>query len=591
MTTPQDKTTCPLSPHRLPLAVAVTGHRDIAPEDEATLHDRIRERFNHLQAAYPTTPLLALSGLAEGADMVFAEAALQCNITLWAVLPALPETFAREFDRPVHPERDPAALRGRFEALREQCAEVIVAGHGYLADDPRRHTFVGAYLVRRCHVLFALWNGDPDENASATAHVVRLAREGVPNRYLDAPCRALDAPDAVVIHHLRTPRSGQRIDKAFTWTVVEPPDCAVPPCPREKTTPLDHLEAFNKAAGQLEGKNLQAIVTSRNDLKLKEKDLNKVEKRIYNAFALADALGIAWQRQSRYVLNAIYALSVLMLVLFAIHTNVMANIFLFVAYYIAYVVGFIVYKWAAKRRMHHRFVDYRGLAEGLRVQLFFHLSGVRRLAADLYLRKQRAELTWMRQTMRVLELGNSVQTLRELERGDSGLPITALEPCARSTDALPEEVMRCWIENQAAYFEQSEGRERQKLRWYQILLAIGFYGGVIVGALGLIVEWSQIYPHDSDQLHWGFMLTGLLPALAALAGSYAYRRGLAQHIQAYWKMGGMFRHAAQRVKKDNLIEKPFAFRELVEELGKEALAENGQWVLHHRDLPPDAPTK
>jgi hypothetical protein len=551
----------------LPLAVAVTGHRDIAPDDEASLRDLIRDRLATLRRTYPFTPLLALSGLAEGADMVFAEAALELGIELVAVLPANPDVFARNFRQPAHPKRDPAALAQRFTALCQCCSDTVVVADGRLADDPRRYTFVGAYLVRRCHLLFALWDGEAGEPESGTALVVRLAREGVPNRLRTSPGRVLETPDPVPVHHLCTPRQGAPLPGAFTWEVLRPAAGASPCDPVREPEPLAALEAWNAAATAFDAASPEASAQSRRWLALPEASLTPAEKRILGAYSLADAMAVTLQRRSRRILDAIYVLSAVMLLGFAIHSNVMASRLLYVSYFAAFAVGSLLYFCDRAKRHHHRFVDSRGLAEGLRVQLFFRLAGVHSLAADLYLRKQRTELAWMRQAMRVLEVGS------------------------RRTRPLFEPVRDSWIRAQAAYYTSARQRDAGKLAWYERGAKIGFLGGLGIGVLGLLVELPSPTMHDSLFIHWVFLFMGVLPGLAALAVSHAFRRGLGEHVREYAQNGAMFCRASSLVESESLLGKPFAFRLLVLELGKEALAENAQWVLRHRELSPDLPSK
>jgi hypothetical protein len=256
-----------------------------------------------------------------------------------------------------------------------------------------------------------------------------------------------------------------------------------------------------------------------------------------------------------------------MLLLFAVHSNIFASTTLYLLYFLSFATGYILYAHEKSKRIYHRFVDYRGLTEGLRVQLFYRLAGVRTMAADLYLRKQRAELAWMRQAMRVLDVG------------------------PRREETLTGPVLTQWIRAQSNYFTKSWPKDAKKFRFYGRIVNVGFLLGLSTGAVGLLVELTNPAMHDSTLLHWLFMLTGLFPALGALAGSYAHRRGFGQHIKEYTKMGDMFHRATTLVQENDMTHKPFAFRELVLELGKEALMENGQWVLHHRELPPDLPNK
>jgi len=113
-------------PCLIPLAVAVTGHRDIDPFHEDTLRALAAEKFLKFQKTYPNTPIRCLSGLNEGADMIFAEAALDVGLELIAVLPAKPEEYSKAFKTPAHAKRDPTEIVQRFQALLEKCEEVVI---------------------------------------------------------------------------------------------------------------------------------------------------------------------------------------------------------------------------------------------------------------------------------------------------------------------------------------------------------------------------------------------------------------------------------------------------------------------------------
>ncbi|MGC9187651.1 MAG: hypothetical protein ACP5GN_08225 [Fervidicoccaceae archaeon] len=59
------------------LVIGITGHRDIVNEDRELLKDKIREIFKELRSRYANTPLLLITSLAEGADRIGAEVALE----------------------------------------------------------------------------------------------------------------------------------------------------------------------------------------------------------------------------------------------------------------------------------------------------------------------------------------------------------------------------------------------------------------------------------------------------------------------------------------------------------------------------------
>jgi len=93
-----------------------------------------------------------LCGLADGADMLFAEEALAAGVKLYAVLPCDREEFALEHE-------DAA----RYGAAIDRAESIIVR--------PSEPRYVGVmnYIVRNCHTLLALWDGDETKNAAGGA--------------------------------------------------------------------------------------------------------------------------------------------------------------------------------------------------------------------------------------------------------------------------------------------------------------------------------------------------------------------------------------------------------------------------------------
>src|SRR5689334_7551560 len=107
---------------RLPVVIAACGHRDAVDEPVAAGGPRPSQALTNVLSGYltrhPSTPLLVLSGLAEGADTWIAEAALALaatplgtgadgrpRIALVAALAMPLEAAAADFDDPKHVDR------------------------------------------------------------------------------------------------------------------------------------------------------------------------------------------------------------------------------------------------------------------------------------------------------------------------------------------------------------------------------------------------------------------------------------------------------------------------------------------------------
>ncbi len=81
----------------------------------------------------------------------------------------------------------------------------------------------------------------------------------------------------------------------------------------------------------------------------------------------------------------------------------------------------------------------------------------------------------------------------------------------------------------------------------------------------------------------------MAPLIAGLLYGYARTRALSEHIKQHGRMSLLFANAKQRLEQLMTSGKYAGAQALIKDLGKEALAENGDWVLLHRERPLEVP--
>ena len=81
----------------------------------------------------------------------------------------------------------------------------------------------------------------------------------------------------------------------------------------------------------------------------------------------------------------------------------------------------------------------------------------------------------------------------------------------------------------------------------------------------------------------------LMPALAASIGYVIERRGYAEHERRYAHMAHLFDWALGELTGKVVPDKAQTL-EILREVGREALAENGDWLILHRERPLRPPT-
>ncbi len=78
----------------IPLVVAVTGHRDLVAAEVPQIRQRVQDLLKSLAAQYPDRRLRVMSPLAEGADQLVAEVALDLGLELTVPLPMPKHLYA-----------------------------------------------------------------------------------------------------------------------------------------------------------------------------------------------------------------------------------------------------------------------------------------------------------------------------------------------------------------------------------------------------------------------------------------------------------------------------------------------------------------
>ena len=78
-------------------------------------------------------------------------------------------------------------------------------------------------------------------------------------------------------------------------------------------------------------------------------------------------------------------------------------------------------------------------------------------------------------------------------------------------------------------------------------------------------------------------------AVVLLVNVYAKVTAFKEHAKQYRRMSSLFAHASRQLKDLMGLDNVDKARDLLRELGKESLAENGDWVLLHRERPLELP--
>src|SRR5262245_24814726 len=151
-----------------PLVIGVSGHRNLHRDGEARLGRQIEEFFRDLQRRMPDTEIRIMVGMAQGADLLAARAALAVGWQVDAILPMPLDQYVEDFD-----SVSSAALRTLLQHPSVHCT-VLTAPAGQPGQKGRDALYANLTeaLIDKCNLLLALWDGEASPLPGGTADTV-----------------------------------------------------------------------------------------------------------------------------------------------------------------------------------------------------------------------------------------------------------------------------------------------------------------------------------------------------------------------------------------------------------------------------------
>ena len=536
------------------LVVGVTSHRDLVAQDVPMLREQVRETLSSLRATFPELALTIVSPLAEGGDQLVAEVGLELGARL--VVPvALPiELYRDDFTN--------GDSLGRFEHLiaKAQVVTLPCPDSGVEVAGPardRQYLMAGLYVANHCHVLCALWDGSDEGGVGGTAHIVRYYLGGpLPGarRAGDNLRQMLSGDDDSLVRHFPVRRdSGTAATPGEPrWLTSSGRVCA------SAEIPADYVRLFVR---------MQTFERDRQDhVARTQRDwaIDAVERSLQEA----DAMAVHYQRVMTRALRAIHLLAVLMGMTFLLYSDIGAPDWMLWMFLLFFAFGFMIATSAHQRDWHRKYIDYRALAEGLRVQSFWRRAGLSmtgdpEFAHDNFMQKQDVELGWIRNVMRQVGL----------------MPL----PVSPDRNKAVDEVIEDWVgrpgeSGQLAYYERKSSlcaRHHTRTRtlgqaclWAGVgisLFLAAFHAGMDAGLRNVLVTTM-----------------GALSLIAAVREAYSYRKADKELVKQYRFMRRIYRNARVALDAAGSVREKC---EILRALGEAALAEHAEWALMHRDRP------
>jgi hypothetical protein len=158
------------------ITIGATGHRFLAEEHK--IIPSIDQALNKIQQTFKGSSLNVVSSLAEGADRLIVQRAMERkNISLTALLPMPQEEYIKDFDS--------ALSRKEFQRLVDQAQKIITLP----SPTTRKEAYqaAGQHLLSHADVLISIWDGQRPQGKGGTGEITIHARQqGKPLAWIHA---------------------------------------------------------------------------------------------------------------------------------------------------------------------------------------------------------------------------------------------------------------------------------------------------------------------------------------------------------------------------------------------------------------------
>lgn len=558
-----------------PFVVAVSGHRDVHPDDLACVGERLFEALQLVAASLPDSALDFLSPLADGADQLFAAQVLRLRAASDTperirLLVPLPMPLAQYCV--AQGGIDDGAFAARIAPFLQAAAcvyaiptiEIDPAAALTPANAP--YARLARYLAIHAQLVIAVWDGqDAPAAPGGTADLVRMRVHGFTRVRHARSAARLSQPEVGRVLHVYTRRAQPAQQRAAP--AATRPLCALAAhgegasayhCIRAAGAELDALNRLHRAALAAGAVAYGGRLASARDgfLSSLGRSVDACDSALAalaHSFAVADVQAEIAKRGWRrcwiaIALGAVLAASSSLLRLLS---EEYGDLIETLSFGTGAMVAIGTYFWVARAGQRNAYLAYRALAEGLRVQMYWLASGSAALVSDHYLVKQRLEAGWVRATLDALTL----------------TPATIALP--------PAQVVRCWIDAQLAYLDgpnmarRRREQTRSTARGHQLLVA-----GLVCAVAGVVLI---VVGGVQNALVLILLLVGM-KLLTDIGAAWLSFNGKMAHAESL-RQAAQLRAAYQRARLAlQAVEDDAAAADLLAALGKEVLDENASWL-------------
>lgn len=571
----------------LPLVLGITGHRDIVESDINRVYSSIKSIFEDIKKSCPNTPIKVLSPLADGADRIAARVGLESGAELICPIPFSEEIYREDFNE--ESLKEFYLLKSKATYVFNVCGESnYTKSTKSITNDEKDkyYEIAGKYIADHCHILIAVWDNKDSHKIGGTTQIVKYRLRETPTKMRDSN-NFLELREKWPVYHIFARRKSSVNCKNHELTQNIKPPKFLPLAKEYKSgfmnkfirkiinynTPKSGKELFSYIKERIEYLNSfynKKFAKNNNLLEDKIKQFISgytIPEELLAAvktYICADAVAINDQKHTKSIWRAIFIMAAFMALIFESYISFLHNWISILFYFILFCLIILLWVFHNRYRYLEHFLDERLLAESLRIQIYWKLSGLKDDVTDQYLLRHIRVLSWVVLAVKTINMQPQPQIKMNIN-----------------------DIKKIWIEKQKNYFNKALERDKQQLE-IKDKIAYFLYSAGILSTITLII--LLIYNNFIPALfvHILDLSISLFPAAAALLIGFSEKMAYKEHVIEYQRMGEIYSQADKYLEQRldmNLDMNEEEIRQFLLTLGREALYENAEWRYLHGQRP------
>lgn len=544
---------------RIPITVGVIGHLDVISTDEHRV--QIEKLFRDLAARYPNSPIHLFSSIAEGADRYVANIFLDLKreneeyrdrFELIVPIPFKPEEYKEDFD-------DASDIE--FDDLLKQAKRSFTVGNEKGAKDrPGQYLETGKLVADSSLILIAMWDGKIGKKGG-TADIVNYKLTGDDDTVAES---TFEYDGTVFILPSARGKSEDTPVQKTTGKESLSLDLVLKDSTLKEA--LEKIEEINRASLRIKSSDLDR---SQSYLFNEQERLNVPQQSLLCWYSMLDQLSLRSRKSDVLISVLMFVLGLSFIMTLEIYSNIWLNKIALSLTVFTLVIAAVMYLYSRLKQNHAKYLYSRTLAEALRIQFYWNITGLQENVSQYILRIHRKEFTWVKHVLSALY--GLTYNIRSID------------------DDIINDLTDNWIKDQAGFFGSAIIKMNLRINRYRGISNTAFFLAFVL--LVSIFFFKDFYERN----HLMNLLLVVVPILMgtfALTRAYIQMTGYKQLLNQYELMQVIYRRAEEKIMELNHsqmkpAERNAYFSELFFVIGKEALIENGIWYLIFKEKEPE----